>query len=250
MAFGHSRRGFTLIELAVVIAIVGLLLGAILTPLSTQIKVRKNRDAERRLQVASEALVGFAIANGRLPCPDTDRNGIENSPCAAPAAVGFIPWATLDTEPLDPWGRIVLYRVNSEFTLPVATGQPPSTPGQLDITDRGDGRVRTPDLSTKVPTDITQEAPVMLLSTGANGAGGTHLDGTTIAGPAAGTDEAENLNGDRFAVRRTHTPAAAACDDINPGPPPGNPPCEFDDIVAWISGPRLIGMMVQAGQLP
>lgn len=257
MPAGRTQSGFTLIELAVVIGIIGLLLGAILSPLSTQIAVRKNREAERALQSTSEALLGYVVSQGRLPCPDTDGDGLEDAPCNDDAGDNFVtgrvPWVTLDTDPLDPWGRIIYYGVSDEFTYAVQTGQPGAA-NQLDIGDlglvfppgEGYGNVVTPDLATKAPTAITLTAPVVLISTGANGAGGTRLDGTVLAAPAAGTDEAENVNGDPIAIRRTHTPNAGACDDATAG----STPCEFDDIVTWISGPRLMGLMVQAGQLP
>ena len=76
----NAAGGFTLVELAVVIAIIALLLGALLVPLATQHQLRKNKEAERELREIKEALIGFAIANGRLPWPDIDflPDGLEN----------------------------------------------------------------------------------------------------------------------------------------------------------------------------
>ena len=65
-------RGFTLIELAVVIAIVALLLGALLVPLATQIQGRNVKETRESLAEIKEALMGYAMTQGRLPCPDTD----------------------------------------------------------------------------------------------------------------------------------------------------------------------------------
>jgi prepilin-type N-terminal cleavage/methylation domain-containing protein len=250
MRRGRTARGFTLIELAVVIAIVGLLLGAVLSPLATQLSVRKNRDAERVLRDAREALMGYAVSQGRLPCPDTDRDGLEDAPCNDDAGdnyvVGFVPWQTLDVNPIDPWGRILGYGVSDEFTYFVRTGQPAAA-NQLDILDTGNANVVSPDLQTKVPTNLTFSAPVVLLSAGANGYGGTYLDGAAIPQPGGiGADEAENLNGDPTFVQRIRTDPAGACDDTVAG----SAPCEFDDVVTWISGAQLMGLMVQAGQLP
>lgn len=266
-ASAAATRGFTFVELAVVIAIVGLLLGAVLTPLSAQLKVRKNRDAERLLRETNEALVGFALSQGRLPCPDTDvpPDGLENAPCNDDPpggdnfVTGALPWATLDSEPLDPWGRILLYGVSDEFTYAALPGQPGAA-NQLDLSDSGAGNVVTrTDLQVAVPNPIVppfflaQTAPVVVLSTGANGHGGRHLDGTQIAVPTVATDgydigddELENLNGDNVAMRRVHTPRQDTCDDTADG----NTPCEYDDVVTWISGPRIIGLLVQAGRLP
>ena len=63
----RQPRGFTLVELAVVLAIFGLLLGIMVIPLGTQVDQRRFAEAERQLAAVHEALLGFAIANGRLP---------------------------------------------------------------------------------------------------------------------------------------------------------------------------------------
>lgn len=65
-AAGH---GFSLVELAVVMAIVALLLGSLMYTLSAQVEQRNFEDTRRRLEQARELILSFAIINGRLPCP-------------------------------------------------------------------------------------------------------------------------------------------------------------------------------------
>ncbi|HUQ75341.1 MAG TPA: prepilin-type N-terminal cleavage/methylation domain-containing protein [Burkholderiales bacterium] len=67
-------RGFTLVELAVVLTIVVLLLGSLMYTLSAQTEQRNYEDTRRRLEQAREALLSFAIVNGRLPCPARSAN--------------------------------------------------------------------------------------------------------------------------------------------------------------------------------
>lgn len=62
-------RGFTLVELAVVMAIVGLVLGSLMYTLSAQTEQRNFEDTRRRLDQARELILAFAIVKGRLPCP-------------------------------------------------------------------------------------------------------------------------------------------------------------------------------------
>ena len=62
-------RGFTLTELAVVMAIVAFLLGSLMYTLSAQVEQRNFEETRRRLELARELLLSFAITNGRLPCP-------------------------------------------------------------------------------------------------------------------------------------------------------------------------------------
>ena len=64
-----SQNGFTLIEMAIVLMIVGLLLGGLLVPLSAQMDQRNISDTQKAMSEIKEALIGYAMANGRLPCP-------------------------------------------------------------------------------------------------------------------------------------------------------------------------------------
>jgi prepilin-type N-terminal cleavage/methylation domain-containing protein len=62
-------RGFSLVELAVVMVIVAFLLGGLLYTLSAQTEQRNFEETRRRLEQARELILAFAIINGRLPCP-------------------------------------------------------------------------------------------------------------------------------------------------------------------------------------
>ncbi|MGH8639977.1 MAG: type II secretion system protein, partial [Burkholderiales bacterium] len=132
------QRGFTLIELAVVIAVVGLLLGSLMVPLATQVEARQIGEARRILQDAREALNGFAIANGRLPCPASSvSNGVE-SPVGGGACTnahdGFLPAATLGIMPadqegfaIDSWGNRIRYAVTNANASAFTTANGMST---------------------------------------------------------------------------------------------------------------------------
>ena len=62
-------HGFTLVELAVVLAIIGLVLGSLMYTLSAQTDQRNFEDTRRRLEQARELVLASAIVKGRLPCP-------------------------------------------------------------------------------------------------------------------------------------------------------------------------------------
>lgn len=62
-------RGFTLAEMAVVLVIVALLIAGMMLPLSAQQEIRARQETEKTLSDIREALLGFAVANGRLPRP-------------------------------------------------------------------------------------------------------------------------------------------------------------------------------------
>ena len=64
-----KQRGFTLVEIAIVLVIVGILIGGFMMPLGIQIENKRRVDATRQIEQIKEALFGFAMAQGRLPCP-------------------------------------------------------------------------------------------------------------------------------------------------------------------------------------
>ena len=264
-ADASHTRGFTLFEMTIVLAIVGFLLGAVLMPLATQFEVRKNRETERMLREIQQALIGFAIVNGRLPCPD-----VETDPGELPAPAvdgqedcesvtagvdeGYLPWVALQLRPTDSWGHLFYYRVTPEFTYPTVAGAPAGA-GQLDLEDVGDIEVRTrgdnPATGSggegKELVVLASTAPAVVISYGSNGLGARRIDGDVLAGPASGTDEAENIpGGDRIFVNRLHTVGGSACDDSDEA----EVFCEYDDLMIWLSRSVLMGEMVNAGLLP
>ena len=262
---GRRHAGFTLVELAVVIAILGLVLGAFLAPLRAQIDAARIREAERTLEEIREALVGYAITRGALPCPDVVSDGVDGvapAACAGTSLAGVLPYQTLGVARADPWGRLYGYRVTQEFSRRFLTGTPPAA-GRLDLTDTGDitvltrgddpGTVGTSELKHQsAATALTRSAPAVVLSFGPNGFGGVGAAvGHVLAPPPGGAaDETENADADATFVSRVHSRGADGCDDADESTIPPLPSCEFDDIVAWISTPALMARLVDARVLP
>lgn len=147
----NPNNGFTLIEVAIVMVIIGLALAASIAPLSSQIERSKIAETDAVLNDVMEALYGFAAANGYLPCPASAvSGGTEVFTPAAPArpaagtgnctlvangvATGFIPGVTLnisgqyntDRLLLDAWGNPIRYSVTA-----IATG---GAAGLMDFT--------------------------------------------------------------------------------------------------------------------
>lgn len=92
------QHGFSLLELAVAIAAVGALGLLLSQAYQGGDALRAQQQAEATLQQAHEALQAFALAHGRLPCPDTDgdrREGDAAGNCPATARVGLLPAETL-----------------------------------------------------------------------------------------------------------------------------------------------------------
>ncbi|MDB6086395.1 MAG: ral secretion pathway protein [Gammaproteobacteria bacterium] len=102
-------RGFTLIEVAISMVILGLVLTGLVVALSQELQQRHLLDTRSTLQQANEALVAFVVANARLPCPAlVGSNGLESTtaPGVCTAATGFLPAVTLGLPNLDANGLL------------------------------------------------------------------------------------------------------------------------------------------------
>ena len=232
-------RGFTLIEMAVAVFIISLLLGSILVPLTTQVNQRKISDTQKMLEEVKEALVGFAIANGYLPCPAVSAvNGAEDrtgAACTGGKRQGFIPWETLGVSKLDGWGHVIHYSVT-----PAYTSRAPlfslSTPADITILTRNSA-------GALVNLSSLNAIPAVVMSHGQNGYGGVNDAAAAVAlptgWPGSFPDENTNATNGTIFVSRVLQEAGA-----------GGIGGEFDDIVAWLSPHILFNRMVAAGKLP
>lgn len=103
-----SEAGFTLIEMAIVIIIVGIVISIVAGVLPSLIASSKVRQARALLEKADYALQGYSIANLRLPFADTDNDGIENNG----AFTGTLPYRTLGlSSGNDVWSNLIRYAV-------------------------------------------------------------------------------------------------------------------------------------------
>ncbi len=217
--------GFTLVELAIVLLIVGLLLGGLLPTLSGQIEQRHVSDTRKQLDEIQQALIGFATIKGRLPCPAdgtiptvpgvANNAGVEKASCPAGSNGGVLPWVTLGISETDAWGRRFTYRVTPAFAA--AAPFQLSTPGTLNVG------------LTPATSNVAQNVPAVVVSHGANGLGAYTPAGTQL--PGAAGDELENANNDDNFVSHDITSS-------------------FDDLVGWIPPSILMNRMVAAGKLP
>jgi len=224
----NFAKGFTLIELAMVLFIVSLLFGGLLVPLATQLEGRQRNEARQQLERIEEALIGFAIIKNRLPCPTTQADptnanyGLEGTSCDGSVATeGFLPWKELGVREVDPWGNprtattdpwtgYWRYRVHRDFSddSPLFT---------LSTKTDTDDLLSVQDSAGNLLTANTERPVLIVYSTGANL-----------------TDDGQNATFEQ-------TPGVYQGGTVS-----GN----FDDITIWISRPYLFNYMVRAGKLP
>lgn len=252
-------RGFTILEIAISLALLAVLAIGIMVPLVSQLQQRNVATTEKTLNDIKDALLGFAAVNGRLPCPATAAgvpSGAEtfaaggseaNGQCAS--FWGFVPARTLGITPvdssgfaLDGWNNRIRYAVAKyQLGTPTVPAIPTFTSmdglrnatlpevakatSLLNVCDSGNGV--TADVSCGSATTLTATAAAVIWSSGPN----------AKTGGGTGMDEKENEStNDRIFVSRTAS-------DL----PTNNP---FDDVVTWLGINTLVNRMVGAGQLP
>ncbi len=251
----RRARGFSLLEAGVALLVLGIMLGTLAIPLATRVQLHREAEARRQLAEASDALMGFAAANARLPCPATaDSFGAErfapggdagNGACAAFLA-GYLPAATLGLANVDgegfardPWGsernriRYAIWdgTVNGvEHPFTRAGGMRAATLAGLGAASHylficSRGEAASGSGCGPAAHRLTRRAVFVLVSLG--------LDATRT--PAAGGDAARNVDGDGVFV--SHEPS-------------GDPADPFDDLVDWMPVNLVVHRMVAAGRLP
>ncbi|NOX35443.1 MAG: type II secretion system protein [Deltaproteobacteria bacterium] len=101
-------KGFTLIEMAMVMVIAGIIISTIMTVMPAIIKAGKIKQARAMLAKYDYALQGYAITNFRLPFADSSGDGLENNN----VFIGDLPYLTLGlSNGNDVWGNRIKYAV-------------------------------------------------------------------------------------------------------------------------------------------
>ena len=256
LAFRHAR-GFSLAEIAIVMVIVGLLIGGLLAPLAAQMDQRDFSDTQKRIEYANELLLGFAIANGRLPCPASSASNGDESPAGGGTCTnyydGYLPAKALGMQPtdssgyaLDAFNNRIRYALSKSVTpAGTCTGSPPFS---SSTNFKANGLQCLPDDLLICSSSLASGFTRISCGTSNNLVNANTVvaivfsTGKTSSSDATRTDELANTDGSQTDAKATfvyHTP--------NPTGATGG---EFDDQMVWISAGLLYGRMVSAGILP
>lgn len=283
----NFQSGFSLIELSIVMFIIGLLLAGLLAPLSEGIETERRSKTLNQMKDIEKALYGFAIANGRLPCPDCRNNGgncpgagnalndgledLIGNDCAVdpnPTAAnpndnleGNLPWTTLAVPQFDAWGNWFTYSV-VDFVADVTGSGTPGLNGTncvvvsenlstIDSCSVGNYTVQNVAAACPAPPAVL---PPVVSAQGVFAVVVSHGSNITRVGfPGTGLIDAPLLCSELENLNQDGTfvdPLAF----LNPGPPGATPvsaptPLGIDDQILLISPNTLKFQLSAAGRL-
>lgn len=253
-----KQKGFSLIELALVLLIVGILSVGGVGLLSGLTKRKQYSDTRTSLELVNVALVNFVSRAGRLPCPADGSTSAGTEVRTAAGActaqlTGVVPWLTLgvsEADILDGWSSRITYRVAPELALDDAmnlsacdpAGTAAASGGQPSQSCRSNCNKAnncTPDsavligkgLTVRNAAGVVQANPVastgagfVLISHGENRHGGYSNNILQAGSPSAGASELVNANNQPLA-------ASYVSDEFNAN----TAPVYFDDLVFYRS---------------
>jgi len=264
--------------MAIVLAIVGFLLAGLIPSISSQVEQQRRSDTRKNLDDIREALYGFIMANGRLPCPASTISNGQESFCTGNLAAacgtatltvqahgrcsnpydGFLPAVTLGLSPtdgqgyaVDSWGILqnrIRYAVyEGKITGGTNNYSTFTASGEMKLATMANIAAATPLLSvcSKASSLHTQCSNDVLILTNQTPAI-IYSVGMNAATGGTGADESANPN--------PNTPAGDANIDqvfvSHESTSSTSANGEFDDLLTWLSTGIIFNKMLTAGQLP
>lgn len=217
------KKGFSLVELSVVLAVIGITLSGALTLATKKTESDKITETENKMAIIETRLIAFihqstAANKNRLPCPSDNSLAISNTNFGKEAAhtgtyrcvvtaggnynssnaySGGVPTNSLqlpDDYAFDGWDRRFTYVVDYRFTNNISTNPVTCTEtGEICLRFTPTGSITINDASA---LPVTSEAVYAIISHGRNGLGAwPYNGGTTRLAAPTDTDELNNAQG-------------------------------------------------------
>lgn len=95
-----AERGMTLIEIMVVVAIIGLMMGGVGIVAFSRFKKAQLTKAKQEVTIVKNALSQYAMDNSKEPCPKDLKE--------------LVTQKIVDKEPKDPWGEDLVFKCPGE----------------------------------------------------------------------------------------------------------------------------------------
>jgi len=238
----HPRRGFTLLEMSVVLVIVSVVMGSIAIMGNRWTEAERYRQTRSTMEAIDRALLVYYRAYRRLPCPGNLTYAFSNANYGLESAVpgtcsggtpvvntvsgnmvaGAVPADALDiprSMMTDAWGRRIVYSVDRRIT---AYDGADTAANRYDVAEASAIGAIAIYLSGGATKRHTWDALYALLSAGPDGHGAYMENGTRYFSGSTNADEWENC--DCNATAATPTDNVYIQSSTNPA---------FDDILTY-----------------
>ena len=105
----NNQRGFTLIEILVVVVILGILAGSVVPRLLGEPEKARRTKAEVQIRGFEQALASFKLDNGFFPTTDQELKALVEKPQTGKTPTQYRANGYMKKIPMDPWGNPYIY---------------------------------------------------------------------------------------------------------------------------------------------
>lgn len=126
------RRAFSLIELLIVVAIIGLLATLVATNVTGALGDSQEQTTKAMLQRLSTSVQQFRADMNRFPSEQEGLNALVEQPQDAPEGAWKGPYWDRRTLPADPWGNSYVFKLDQAFGFEIVSVGPD---GQAETDD-------------------------------------------------------------------------------------------------------------------
>src|SRR2546422_2491583 len=110
----EGARGFTLIEILVVIIVLGLLAALVGPRILGRVSEAKSATARTQIALLGVALDNYRLDNGTYPTTEQGLDALQEKPTREPVPLNWRGPYLKKAVPLDPWGRPYIYKSPGE----------------------------------------------------------------------------------------------------------------------------------------
>jgi general secretion pathway protein G len=132
-----NQRGFTLIEIMVVVVILGILAGIVVPRLLDEPEKARRTKAQIQIRSFEEALAGFKLDNGFFPSTEQGLDALVEKPATGRIPSHYREKGYIKKIPLDPWGNAYIYLspgIHDDFDI-ISYGPDGTAGGEGDDAD-------------------------------------------------------------------------------------------------------------------
>lgn len=135
IAVRRKERGFTLIEIMVVVTILAILAGIVVQRLMSRPEQAKTVRAKQDILTLENALSLYKLDNGFYPSTEQGLKALVEKPSSEPVPQNWAPGGYVKRLPADPWGHPYQYS-NADDSVKIFTYGASNKPGATEISNQ------------------------------------------------------------------------------------------------------------------